>query len=96
MREMIDARKYWSMLMFYFIFVIGAAAASGLLFAATSSTWFKMIFILMMLGILFGMFMVLGVMGYQDGVSFEDIHGFFKKHWDRAFGRDEIEYGDDC
>ena len=95
MREMRNVRRHWSALMFYFIFVIGTAIVSGLLLAATSFILFKMVFILMELGILFGMFMVLGVMCYQDGVSFNGIYGFFKEHWDRAFGRDEIEYGND-
>lgn len=95
MREMRDARKYWSMLMFYFIFMIGTAIVSGLLAAATSFILFKMVFTLMMFGILLGMFMVLGVLCYQDGVSFGEIHSFFKRHWDQAFGRDEEEYGKD-
>ena len=90
-----DAGKYWSMLMFYFIFVIGTAIVSGLLFVATLFILFKMVLFLMVLGVLLGMFMVLGVMFYESGMSFNGIYDFFKKHWDRAFGRDEIEYGND-
>lgn len=86
---MIDAGRYWSALMFYFIFVVATAIGSGILFAVTLFMLFAWVFIMMMLGIMLGLFMIIGVMLYETGASFDGFYGFFKKHWDIAMGIEE-------